>query len=106
MEHFLKESPLAGMKPREFERLDDDTKKRLRKFVSQCCEKAFRRGFQQGFDSAQRGDEVVDLIRWRCLVRSDQSPSPHKNDHYTCSAIERFDLECHPQQVGLGKDRD
>ena len=63
-------------------------------------------GFQQGFDSSQRGDEVVDLIRWRCLVRSDYSPSPHKNDHYTCTAVESFDMECHPQQVGLGKDRD
>lgn len=100
MEHYLSTSPLYGMKPQEFRGLDRHTRQRLRKFISQCCEKSFRRGFQQGHDSAKRGDDIVDLERWRFLAPSSESPSPHGT--YSSAAIERFDVECHPCEVGLG----
>lgn len=106
MEHFTSQSPLAGMKPGEFQALGAGIKKRLRRLISQCCEKAFRRGFQQGFESSNRGDEVVDLLAWRFLVRSDISPSPHARWAYSCDAVHRLDMECDLYLVGLGRDRE
>ena len=103
MDHFVDRSCLAGMVPNEFSHLDKHTRDRLRKFMSQCCEKAFRRGFQQGHDSATRGDEVVNLDDWRFFAKACDSPSPHGTYHST--AVARFDLECHPDAVGLGRDR-
>jgi hypothetical protein len=103
MEHFLSESALSGMKPHEFDSIDKATKHRIRKYISQCCEKSFRRGFQQGYDTAIRGDAVVDLEKWRFMTPSDESPSPHGT--YSSTAEERFDMECSPLEVGLYKRR-
>ena len=99
MECYRTTSALNGMNPHEFGSLPVEIRKRLRKYISQCCEKAFRRGFQQGHDTALRGDAVVDIVSWRFDTPSDQSPSPHGT--YSTDSESRFDMECGTQEIGL-----
>lgn len=92
MDYFAKDSELSGMSPDEFLGLPEATKAKIRKFAAQCCEKAFRRGFQQGWDSAKRGDVLaVDLVSWRFDVPHDISPSAHGT--YSCNSEERHGFE-------------
>lgn len=92
MDWFRESSEFSGLTPDEFSGLPDAMKANLRKFIAQCCEKSFRRGFQQGFDSAQRGDALaVDLLSWRFNEPSASSPSPHGT--YSCSSEERHGFE-------------
>lgn len=99
MEHFREESALNGMRPGEFASLPQEVRVRLRKYISQCCEIAFRRGFHQGHESAVRSDTVVDLVFWRFEIASDWSPSPHFS--YTCDAENRHRFCCGMSDVGL-----
>lgn len=99
MEHFREESCLNGMQPGEFASLPTEVRSRLRKYISQCCEVSFRRGFQQGHDSAVRGDKTVDLQFWRFEIASDWSPSPHFT--YTSDAENRHQFGCGMSEVGL-----
>jgi hypothetical protein len=95
------ESVCAGMFRNEFANVDDVTAMRLRKYISQCCEKSFRRGFQQGSEAAEkRRKPTVSIWEWRILLRVDQSIDPFGGRSF--SAIERFDIECCPEIVGLG----
>jgi len=99
MEHFRPESALNGMHPGEFASLSTEVRFRLRKYISQCCEVAFRRGFHQGHDSAVRGDTVADLEFWRFEIASDWSPSPHFT--YSSDAENRHEIGCGMSEVGL-----
>ena len=61
--------------------------------IAEACEKSFRRGFSQGFDSDH--DEVsVDIEEWRFSTPLAKSVSPHGT--YSGSSLMR-----HAHEVGL-----
>ncbi len=69
-------------------------REQLTREIARVAEASFRRGFQQGHDTATRGDEVVfELWRWRFKVPLHRSPSPHGYRSFT--AEERLRIE-HP----------
>jgi hypothetical protein len=93
-------SPLHGLRLGQFARLDEADIRNLRRLISRCCEKSFRRGFQQGWESRERCDELaVDLHSWRFESDLDQSFSPHGT--YSSTAAERCEMECSLHSVGL-----
>lgn len=92
-------SPLWGMPANAFRHLSDIDKVLLNRLISQCCEKSFRRGFFQGWESKERGDKVCDLELWRYGAGLDVSVSPHGTYH--CTSLERLKIECNLYLVGL-----
>jgi 5-methylcytosine-specific restriction endonuclease McrA len=96
---FDETSPLHGLALDEFRGLEDSHKTMLLRLIARCCEKSCRRGFQQGWDSKERGDKVCDLIKWRFSTSLGISPSPH--DTYHSTALERLRIECNLYKVGL-----
>lgn len=82
--------------------LSSQDKKLLMRLIANLCEKSFRRGFQQGWDSSQRRDKVCDLIAWRFDTSLSVSVSPHGTYH--CTSLERLKIECHGlHRFGLQK---
>ena len=59
--------------------------------IAEACEKSFRRGFQQGYESEEI---AVDLIDWRFATTLSESVSPHGT--YNSPSILR-----HAHEVGL-----
>lgn len=101
---FNEMSPMHGLQFNRFSRLSDQDIADLVRLIARCCEKSFRRGFQQGWDSRSRGDELaVDICSWRFDSDLDQSFSPHGS--YTSTAVERLEIECHLGMVGLRNSR-
>lgn len=92
-------SPMHGLCEYEFHALSAKEKALLLRMIARCCEKSFRRGFQQGWDSKERGDKVCDLHDWRFGVSLGLSPSPHGTYHST--SLERLRIECQLYLVGL-----
>lgn len=92
-------NPLCGLPAGAFRHLSDIDKVLLLRLISQCCEKSFRRGFCQGWDTRERGDKVCDLEMWRFAADLDVSVSPHGTYH--CTSLERLKIQCHLYQVGL-----
>ena len=100
--HFDDMSPMHGLVENQFGKLDPTDRHLLVRLISRCCEKSFRRGFQQGFESCSRGDELaVDLASWRFDSDLDQAFSAHGT--YSSSTIDRMEMECHLWEVGLSK---
>lgn len=98
-ETFCETSPLHGLSWNQFCAMDAEDKTALLRMIAMCCEQSFRRGFQQGWDSKERGDQVCDLIRWRFSTSLSVSPSPHGTYHDT--SLHRLKSECKLHQVGL-----
>lgn len=74
--------------------MSDRQRERLLRELARATEAAYRRGFQQGHESAARGDEIVfDLWKWRFTIPLHRSPSPHGYRSFT--AEERLRIE-HP----------
>lgn len=93
-------SPLHGLRLQQFANLDNADIRSLVRLISRCCEKSFRRGFQQGWESCDRGDDLsVDLISWRFESDLDHSFSPHGT--YSCTSQHRCEMECNLGQAGL-----
>jgi hypothetical protein len=92
-------SPLHGLRLHEFEHLSAADSALLVALMARISEKSFRRGFQQGWDSRERGDKVCDLERWRFSTGIDVSVSPH--DTYHDTAVGRLFIECRLENVGL-----
>jgi hypothetical protein len=69
------------MRPSNFDRL-----------LREVAEASYRRGFQQGHDTAMGEHELtVDLHRWRFDVPLTRSPSPI--GHRPTDALERLEIE-------------
>jgi hypothetical protein len=60
--------------------------------IAEACEKAFRRGFSQGY--AGSADVEVDVWDWRFNVPLSESPSPH-------GTLDSSALVRHSHEVGL-----
>ena len=74
--------------------MTDRQRERLLREIARVAEASFRRGFQQGHDTATRGDEIVfELWKWRFKIPLHRSPSPHGYRSFT--AEERLRIE-HP----------
>lgn len=53
-------------------------RQQLLREIARVAEAAYRRGFQQGHDTATRGEPLeVDLHAWRFSVPLHRAPSPH-----------------------------
>ena len=96
---FNTSSPKHGLHLGQFDHLSDDDKVALRGLIARMAEKSFRRGFQQGWDSAKRGDSVCDLVDWRFSTDLDVSVSPH--DSYHSTSEHRLFVECDLTDVGI-----
>jgi hypothetical protein len=60
--------------------------------IARVSEASYRRGFQQGHDTAMRREELaVQLEQWRFGVSLDWSPSPH--DICKSTAVDRLLME-------------
>jgi hypothetical protein len=92
-------SVMHGLRRGEFQKMDKDQKTLVLRMIARACEQSFRRGFQQGWDSRDRGDKVCDLHKWRFSTSLGISPSAH--DTYHCTSLERLKIECGLYQVGL-----
>lgn len=101
MSDFNETSPLHGLSFGQFRNIPSETKTLLLRMIAMCCEKSYRRGFQQGWDSQARGDKVCDLERWRFGVGLEVSVSPH--DTYHDTSLQRLKTEIPLYQVGLQK---
>jgi 5-methylcytosine-specific restriction endonuclease McrA len=99
--HFDETSPIHGLRYGEFSSLSSDVKVLLLRMIARCCEKSYRRGFMQGWDSRDRGDKVCDLHKWRFSTGLGIAVSPHDTYHET--SLQRLKMECHLYQVGLPK---
>lgn len=96
---FNMSSPKHGLSLDEFSHLLDRDRLLLYGLMARISEKSYRRGFQQGWDSRDRGDKVCDLAKWRFFVGLDVSVSPH--DTYHCSVESRLSTDCPLGDVGF-----
>lgn len=91
--------PCHGLSEQHFAHLEECDKNEIRRLIARISEKSFRRGFQQGYDSHKRGDELCDLHAWRFSTDLDYAVSAHGTYHST--ADERLETECHVSRVGF-----
>jgi hypothetical protein len=96
---FNESSCMHGLTFREFDSLPDGKKSLLCDMIGRISEQAFRRGFQQGWDSRHRGDKVCDLVKWRFHTSLGVSLSPH--GYMPTTAIDRVQIENDMRFVGL-----
>ena len=92
--------PCHGLSHAHFVDLPLTRREEIWRLIARVSEKSYRRGFQQGYDSRNRGDDVCDLLAWRFEIDLDYSVSPHGTYH--SSSAERMELECRVGKVGLG----
>jgi len=92
--------PCHGLSHGHFVDLPPAQREEIWRLIARVSEKSYRRGFQQGYDSHKRGDDLCDLHAWRFDIDLDYSVSPHGTYH--TSSVERMELECRVGKVGLG----
>lgn len=67
-------------------------RRQLELVIARVAEAAYRRGFQQGHDTATRGQALeVDVARWRFGVPLHRAPSPH--GYRETTAADRLRIE-------------
>ena len=93
--------PCHGLSHGHFCDLPLHRREEIFRLIARVSEKSFRRGFQQGYDSCNRGDSLCDLHAWRFTIDLDYAVSAHGTYH--TSSAERMELECHVGKLGLGQ---
>jgi hypothetical protein len=88
-----------GLHEMQFRHIDEGDRALIGRMIARIAEKSYRRGFQQGYDSRKRGDELCDLLSWRFEIDLDYSVSPHGTYHTT--AEQRVQIECHLKTLGI-----